>query len=170
MKGIYLAAGKATHPGYDIVYQDILGNRDIPGDMLDVDLSKYDFVIATPPCNYWSICNYRRESSKYALATKHLLPGILKKLVDLDIPFIVENVRNFPLMDKNHLFDFPVHVYFVGRHTYWTNVMLCTDVPQRFDFNYGGKILKYPDMDSSYHQGGYNVEKVINVFLDTIGA
>ena len=54
MKGIYLAAFKAYHPNYDIVYQDINGKRDIGGDMMDVDLTQFDFIIATPPCNYYS--------------------------------------------------------------------------------------------------------------------
>lgn len=93
MKGIYLAAFKANHPNYDIVYQDILGNRDIGGDMMEVDLSPYDFIIATPPCNWWSRANYRRNTSPYALQTKHLLPDILRKLCQQDKPWIVENVK-----------------------------------------------------------------------------
>ena len=90
MKGIYLAAFRADHPNYNIVYQDINGKRDIPGDMMDIDLSSYDFIIATPPCNYWSKANYRRDISHYSLITKHLLPSILKKLCYQDKPFIFE--------------------------------------------------------------------------------
>lgn len=171
MKGIYLAAYKAKHDNYDIVYQDINGKRDIGGDMMDIDLSNYDFIIATPPCNYWSICNYRRDTSKYALATKHLLKDIIDKLVKLDKPFIVENVRNFPLMNKYKLYDYPLFIYVIGRHTYWTNIFLnCPDIPQRQDFLNGGKVIKYDDMDSCEHQGGYNVHNVIEEFLSTIGA
>ena len=55
-KGIYLGACRAYHPGYDITYQDIDGKRDLGGDMLDVDLNQYDYIIATPPCNWWSMC------------------------------------------------------------------------------------------------------------------
>ena len=93
VKGIYLASFKALHSTHDIIYQDINGQRDIGGDMLEVDLSKYDFIIATPPCNYWSRANYRRDSSEYALKTKHLLIDILNKLVKQNKPFIVENVK-----------------------------------------------------------------------------
>ena len=94
MRGIYLASFKALHEDYDIVYQDIIGHRDIGGDMMDVDLTPYDYIIATPPCNWWSRANYRRNSSEYALKTKHLLIDILHKLANQDKPFIVENVRN----------------------------------------------------------------------------
>lgn len=94
MKGIYLAAFKAEHENYEIVYQDINGKRDVAGDMMDVDLSPYDFIIASPPCNFYSRANYRRDISEYSQKTKHLLPSILKKLCKQDKPFIVENVCN----------------------------------------------------------------------------
>ena len=168
MKGIYLAAFKASHSNYDIVYQDINGKRDIAGDMMEVDLTPYDFIIATPPCNYWSICNYRRDTSKYALLTRHLLPQIIDKLLKLGKPFIVENVRNAPLMDQYGLFNKPCFIYVIGRHTYWTNIMLCCDIEQRQDFLNGGKVIKYDDMNNCEHQGGFNVHNVIEVFLDTI--
>ena len=93
MKGIYLAAFKPLHPNYEMDYQDINGKRDIGGDMMEVDLTPYDFIIATPPCNWWSRANYRRNRSPYALQTKHLLPDIIKKLCEQDKPFIVENVK-----------------------------------------------------------------------------
>ena len=98
MKGIYLASFKAYHPNYDLAYQDINGKRDIGGDMMDIDLTPYDFIIATPPCNWYSKANYRRNVSEYALKTKHLLPDIIAKLYQLGKPFIVENVQNKSLI------------------------------------------------------------------------
>lgn len=62
MKGIYLGAFEAQHDGHDIVYQDINGKRDVGGDMMDVDLTPYDYIIATPPCNYWSRARGKRCS------------------------------------------------------------------------------------------------------------
>lgn len=169
MKGIYLAAFKAIHPGYDIVYQDINGKRDIPGDMMDIDLSPYDFIIATPPCNYWSRANYRRERSEYSQMTKHLLPGILKKLCAQDKPFIVENVRNDRMFTLHHLYELPCHIYKIGRHTYWTNIMFSCDVEQRQDFKYGGYFVKdLQNLSRSDRQGGYNVQQVIERWLDTL--
>lgn len=168
MRGVYLAAGLANHPGYDILYNDISYIRDIPGNMMDVDLDKFDFIIATPPCNYWSRANYRRDVSKYALETKSLLPGILKKLINCGKPFIVENVRNERLFSKYKLYDFPCFIYIIGRHTYWTNVMFCTDIEQRQDFRSRGYVITYPDMKDKYHQGGFNVHNVIEMWLKTV--
>ena len=42
MNGIYLASYKALHENHNIVYQDINGQRDIGGDMMDIDLSPYE--------------------------------------------------------------------------------------------------------------------------------
>ena len=62
-KIVYLASGNAIVPGYNIDYNDLYIQRDISGDMLEVDLVNYDVIIATPPCNYWSRANYRRKYS-----------------------------------------------------------------------------------------------------------
>lgn len=170
MKGIYLAAFMASHPNYDIVYQDINGKRDIGGDMMDIDLTPYDFIIATPPCNYYSRCNYRRETSLYSQMTKHLLPSIIDKLCKQDKPFIVENVRNSTLFEKLGLYDKPCFIYIIGRHTYWTNIMFSCDIEQRQDFKHGGKVIRYgiQFIGSKDRQGGWNVHNVMEVFLDTI--
>lgn len=169
-KGIYLAAYKAKHENADIIYQDINGKRDLDGNMLEIDISKYDYIIATPPCNYYSRCNYRRETSKYAQQTKQLLPEILKKLIKIDKPWIVENVRNSKIYQKMKLYDIPCFIYIIGRHTYWTNILMPTDIEQRQDFKNGGYVIKYNDMNNREHQGGYNVHNVIETFLNVIGA
>ena len=49
-RGIYLGSYKAHHPNHNIIYQDINGERDLDGDMMDIinnkDLGKYDFIIS----------------------------------------------------------------------------------------------------------------------------
>ena len=69
LKGIYLGACRAYHPNYDLDYNDIISGYhiNIIGDMLSVDLSNYDYIIATPPCNFYSRANDRRYSSDYSL-------------------------------------------------------------------------------------------------------
>ena len=160
MKGIYLAAFKAKHDAKDLTYQDINGKRDIGGDMMDVDLSPYDYIIATPPCNYWSRANWRRDSSDYAQKTAHLLPSILRKLIKLDKPFIVENVLNSKKFIEIGLYALPCHIYCIGGHTYWTNVLLFVDVKQ-YDQN-----KQY--ISSSARQGGINVHNVSQQFIDQV--
>lgn len=52
MKGIYLAAYTAKHSNYNMDYNDIKQTAkhiNVIGDMMDIDLTKYDYVIATPP-------------------------------------------------------------------------------------------------------------------------
>lgn len=169
MKGIYLAAFKANHPKYDILYQDINGKRDLGGDMMDLDLTKFDFIIATPPCNYYSRANYRREVSVYSQKTKHLLPSIIDKLCKQDKPFIVENVRNKRLFSLLGLYNYPCFVYLIGRHTYWTNIMIPTDLLQVQDFRYGGyQVKNMNNLTRSDRQGGWNVHQVIEMFLEVV--
>ena len=56
MKGIYLFACRARHENYDLDYNDIDGKFgcNITGDAMKVNLKSYDFIIASPPCNWWS--------------------------------------------------------------------------------------------------------------------
>lgn len=127
MKSIYLGAYEALHKDFDIVYQDINGKRDIGGDMMNVDLSPYDFVIATPPCNFWSIARGNR-CSQYSLDTKHLLPDIIKRLSKTNKFYVVENVINKKRFIENGIYEIAeaakCFIYYIGRHTYFTNIEL----------------------------------------------
>lgn len=177
MKAIYLGAYKALHLDFDVVYQDINGKRDIAGDMLDVDLTPYDFVIATPPCNFWSIARGNR-CSQYSLDTKHLLPDVIKKCAKSGKRFVVENVINKKRFAEHGIYDVAEEcgcfIYYIGRHTYFTNVKLeeneieSLKSKNRQDFKYHGKVIKYYDMKDTDHQGGYNVHIVIDYFLNKV--
>jgi site-specific DNA-cytosine methylase len=164
MKIIYLAAFKAYHPNWNMDYQDINGKRNIPGDMLEVDLTPYDVIIATPPCNYYSRANYRREISIYSQKTKHLLPGILNKLIKLDKPFIVENVINRVRM-KDIINSFNGWYYEIGRHSYFTNIPFnASHIKQEYDFKYGGVQLN----SKNNRQGGKQVHEIIEYWLNIV--
>lgn len=164
MKGIYLAAYRAYHPDFNIIYQDINGNRDISGDMMDIDLDPYDFIIATPPCNYWSRARGNKKPSNYALNTAHLLPDIIFKLKDLNKPFIVENVRNdkkfkdLGILDLNN-----VYVYRIGRHTYWSSCMFNQWINQTVEY-----VKYHHDTKIDSRQGSVNVHNVIESWLKEI--
>ena len=169
MKGIYLGAFEAYHPNHDIVYQDINGKRDIGGDMMEIDLKPYDYIIATPPCNYWSRAR-GKTCSEYSKKTKHLLPDIIDKLIQLGKPFIVENVRNSPRFMKYGLFHKACFIIEFGRHTYWTNQLIdFYGIEQRQDFKNHGYVILYGDMkNKEKHQGGFNVHEVIEYWIQTV--
>ena len=170
MQGIYLAACKARHLGYDIVYQDVDAKYhcDIGGDMLEVDLSPYDFIIATPPCNWWSQANPYYWFSEYALKTRHLLPLTLIKLSKLGKPFIVEGVKNLKRYKENHIFKicekFGISYQVVGRHIYFSNVIVDLSCPQIQDFRYGGVRVN----NDGYNQGGTNVHNCLEIWLKEV--
>lgn len=172
MKGIYLAACLARHSNYDMDYNDIDDKFgcNIICDMMDVDLTKYDYIIASPPCNYYSRANYRRDISEYALSTKHLLPLILEKCGKLNKPFLIENVRNTVVMKKEGIFDicnkYNIFVYFIGRHTYFTNQFVNLACRQKID--YVDKQRYYSTNFDNYRQGGENVHNVIEIWLEYI--
>ena len=167
MKGLYLCAFYARHNDYDIVYNDVdeKTKPDLLCDALEVDLKPYDFIIATPPCNFWSHAHSEKQCGEYALKTKHLLPDLLIKLAETGKPFIVENVRNVPRMKKYGIFDiaskYGLYIQFVGRHTYFTNIFCCLDEHQKKDFRTHGIHLN----TTKNAQGGENVHKVIENWL-----
>lgn len=170
MKGVYLGACRAYHPTRDLDYNDIVSGYHINlvCDMLDVDLANYDFILASPPCNYYSRANYRRDISDYAINTKHLLPCCLANCILSNKPFIVENVRNWSLFDKCGIIDFcnrnGILIYEYGRHTYFTNVFLClSGIPQNIDF-----IQNISNCKLYYREGGQNVFNVFEYFMDVI--
>ena len=167
-KGLYLAARNDRHFDFDIIYNDIDPKYkcDITCDMLNVDLKDFDYLIATPPCNYYSRMNYRRDESKYALNTKHLLPCTLKKFALSGKPFLIENVRNDNIFKQEGIYDicnrYNINIYFLGRHTYFTNIFINLYCKQEYDF-YNHGIRRHPNI-----QGGNNVHNVIEIWLKYI--
>lgn len=168
MKGIYLGSCKAYHQNYDIVYQDIDGKRDIGGSMTDIDLNEYDYIICTPPCNYYSLARGPKwHVSWYALNTMQLLPAMLWKLARQDKPFLIENVSNWKMFESIGLFEIAKHYGVkwqkVGRHTYWSNIDVDLNCEQFIEFRYGG--YKDKNNKETYRQGGENVHKVVEKWL-----
>lgn len=157
-----------------MIYQDIdpQYHCDIGGSMLDICLDNFDYVIATPPCNWWSRLNMNRLNSVYAWSSLSLLPLIiikLKKECDQK-PFIIENVINRKRFEYMGIYQLCVglKVIEIGRHTYITNVMDWNphDLNQHFDFKKGGILVN----NDGYSQGGSNVHIVIDDWLSHIKA
>lgn len=161
MKGIYLASRKHRIKEAQLDYNDIVQYEGInkPGDMLEIDLNVYDYIIATPPCNYYSRANFRRNSSEVAQSTKHLLPGILSKLALIDKPFIVENVCNDTLLPKTNFYEFNF-----GQHHFYTNVFMLV-----YDKSYA-EFQNKQYLSRENRDNNKNVDLIIRLFLETIGA
>lgn len=168
MKGIYLFARLDRYCDFpSLIYNDInikFDDEYYPfycKDATTIDLEYFDYIIATPPCNYYSRANYRRETSEYALRTKYLLPWILKRCVDLDKPFIVENVLNDTLLPKEY--D-PYCIRFeFGGHTFWTNVIFDRSdlIPIKQDKQ---------NVCREKRDGNINVHLIIQRFLEVVHA
>lgn len=173
MKGIYLASNIARHYSYDIVYQDIDQSYqcELNGNMLDIDLSPYDFVIATPPCNWWSRLNMYNYRSVYAWETINLLPLTIIKLCNSGKPFIIENVINrkrFEFLGIYKLCEYyKLKVVEVGRHTYFTNTDYDLICEQHQDFKSIDGVPTRINNDG-YNQGGSNVHIVIEKWLSQL--
>lgn len=158
-KVLYLAAGKGKLTYPNVVYQDKFIKRDLGGDMLEVDLTGYDLIVASPPCNFYSRANYRRYTSKYSQETKHLLPETIKMLENLKIPVIVENVRN-PNLLKDIIANTKLFYYEYGRHVYFTNrIFSFVGIHQELDNIQAKSVID--------RQGGNNVNNVFNEFINT---
>jgi site-specific DNA-cytosine methylase len=161
MNIIYLASAYAKlNTTHTVIYQDKFVRRDLDGDMLHVDLKNFDLILATPPCNYYSKANYRRNTSSYSLDTKHLLPDIINKLKKINKPFIVENVRNDNLM-KDIINNFNGYIYYHGRHIYFSNIFFTPYCVPQIKDNINFKNTKQ-------RQGGKNVNTVFELFIDYV--
>ena len=147
-----------------VLTNDLYGKHkpDIVGDVVEVPLDNYQILMATPTCNYYTTLR-RNLASQYALNTRHLLPVLIKKYAETGKPFIIENVINQRRM-ANFLYNLPKGVYFYkhGRHSYFTNVELplLQNVYQRHEY--------VKDLKNSERQGGFNVEIVLEHFIDTV--
>ena len=161
---IYLASGKANLKIDNVVYNDYIIDREIKDDMINVDLTLFDLIVATPPCNYWSRANCN-INSEYSQKTKYLLPLIIWKCIALDKPFIIENVINKKRM--KFLDEVKRYCYYqeVGRHCYFTSHKIDLSViPQKQDFKTGGVFINKGDD----RQGGSNVNNVLEYYIKKV--
>lgn len=128
--------------------REILQNR--------IFLNQFDFYIFTPPCNYYSHANWRRETSLLALETKDILPLCLEFCVSQNKPFIVENVLN-----KTFFKDlYPQYQFTFGGHTFWSNVIKDQDVKDLIPIRQNKQYISRSKRD-----GNYNVDIVFKRFL-----
>lgn len=90
--GLHQAGFEVT--GVDINPQPRYPFKFIQGDALEADLSRYDFVWASPPCQRYTMA---QNAAKNADAHPDLVPPMREKLEAWGGPFIIENVVGAPL-------------------------------------------------------------------------
>lgn len=171
MLGLYLCARAHRINNYQIKYNDI--EKYLGVDYLcdcrillndQALLSGFDYFIATPPCNYYSRMNWRRDNSEYSLKTKDLLPLCLLKLAQTGKPFLVENVLNKTLILDNDeimkiLEDYSIYWFYFGQHIFFSNIFMFT-----FDKSFAKRQNKQY-ITRSKRDNNYNVHIVIEEFL-----
>lgn len=94
----YHRAGFNDITGVDIKPQPHYPFKFIQGDALEYLAehgTEYDFIHASPPCQRYSLGSTRWDGIEYR---PHLLPETEIKLLNLGIPFVVENVERAPFM------------------------------------------------------------------------
>lgn len=104
---LYCGAGGASmglyRAGYDVTGVDLNPQPNYPFEFiqmsaLDVDLSGYDLIWASPPCQAftWSAKQWHKEYPDLVDATR-------QRLILAGVPYIIENVIGAPLVDPQTL-------------------------------------------------------------------
>ena len=89
--------------GFDVIGVDIAPQPNYPfrfmqADALQVSLTGYDFIWASPPCQGYS--DLRHRSNREYL---HLIEPVRLRLLTADTPFVIENVDTAPLLNPKML-------------------------------------------------------------------
>lgn len=94
--GLYRAGFEVT--GVDIEPQKNYPFKFIQADALTVDLSGFDFVWASPPCQaHTSLKGAAWDKKSYVEKHPDLIPATRQKLQRSGLPYIIENVQGAPL-------------------------------------------------------------------------
>ena len=143
--GLHRAGFEVT--GVDVNPQPRYPFEFIQGDALAQDLSQYDFVWASPPCQAYCALNTMPNLREH----KKLIPAVREMLEAWGGPYIIENVEGAkrelraPVMLCGSMFGMESNGYQVRRHRYFeSNIPL--DVPMTCDHGphtmgiYGAKV------------------------------
>jgi|LGOV01.1.fsa_nt_gb DNA (cytosine-5)-methyltransferase 1 len=92
--------------GFEVVGVDIIEQPNYPfefiqADALEIDLSRYDAIHASPPCqNYcWCTTKARNQGKTYP----DLIEPVRKLLIASEKPYVIENVVGAPLLNPTYL-------------------------------------------------------------------
>jgi DNA (cytosine-5)-methyltransferase 1 len=94
------AAMGLSRAGFEVTGIDIAKQRNFPfkfiqGDALEADLTSFDFIWASPPCQLFCALNGREDLSHYP----NYIKPIREKLKASGKPWVIENVPGAPLRE-----------------------------------------------------------------------
>lgn len=121
--------------GVDIIPQPRYPFRFIHGDALAQDLTGYDFVWASPPCQAHSTMKCMPNARKHL----DLIPATRSKLIEWGGPWIIENVVGAPLRNPamlcGSMFGLNDGIHELRRHRLFESNMMLMFPPcqHRFD-------------------------------------
>ena len=133
---LFCGAGGASmglhQAGFDVTGVDKMPQKNYPfkfinADALTFDLAGFDFIWASPPCQFASVLTPVEHRAKHS----NLIPAIRKRLEESVKPFIIENVEgaktylNDPVKLCGSMFGLEIY-----RHRYFeSNALPSFDLP-----------------------------------------
>jgi len=99
--GYHRAFPNARIVGVDIEPQPNYPFEFIQADALTFDLSGYDFIAASPPCQLFTV--YRNNHRQTFKPVENLIPQTRERLQAAGVPYVIENVPKAPLIDPIRL-------------------------------------------------------------------
>jgi DNA (cytosine-5)-methyltransferase 1 len=179
---LFCGAGGASmgyhRAGFDVTGIDIKPQKNYPfqfiqGDALNppVDLTKFDVIHASPPCQAYSSCT-PMEAKK---AHPALIPQIRAMLEGTGKPFVIENVISAPLKRSAvlcgtmfNLKDELENIYLRRHRAFESNVLLmsfggcrCDTVETAFVSGHMGKLNRHPSHGTK--AGNENASKMMGI-------
>jgi len=110
--------------GFDVTGVDIIERANYPyqfikADALEIDLSGYDAIHASPPCQRycWATQRHRNVGKVYP----DILAPIRERLIDCGMPYVIENVPNAPLLNPTYLEGTMFKLNVIRRRGFETN-------------------------------------------------
>lgn len=141
--GYYMAGFEVV--GVDIEFQPRYPFRFIQSDMFDIDLSEYDFIHASPPCQGYSITRHLHKEKAHDL----LVDRVRTFLKASGKPYVIENVVGAPLINPISLNGYMFGLQVKRTRLFESNVPLY--LPTRY---YLGGIIPEKVYDVTGNSGG----------------
>jgi DNA (cytosine-5)-methyltransferase 1 len=129
---LFCGAGGAAEgyhrAGFEVVGVDINPQKNYPfefiqADAMDFDLSGFDMIHASPPCQ-----GYIQRNKNLVTKWPKLIEPIREKLIDSGLPYVIENVEGAPLIDPIRLCGTMFDLLLLRHRLFESNLPLSVDL------------------------------------------